>query len=132
MFVSSQKFVINGESYDSLARVIEFALKLSNSSIKAFYKDVRGLVLCSYECEGSTLYPFEPTVPVLVEQVKQYLSELTSEELTSMAGLEPEYAESTHLGWEVFHPLWYGDYKIDKYNLAAVIAIRPSWIVYGK
>lgn len=123
MFSSEQTFTINGDHNSALEKVLELAMTLSGTkTIESFYKDAR----------GSTEYPFKPTTKVLVEQISQYIDDLSAEEIWSLAGEEPDIDGTVRLGWEVFHPLWYGDNKIDKYELAAVIAVRPSWIVYGK
>ena len=133
MFSSEQTFTINGDNNESLKKVLQLALDLCGlKGIEAFYEDANGLVLCRYKCSGSTEYPFEATIPVLVEQINQYIKNLSSEDILRLAGEEPDNDGTVRLGWEVFHPLWYGDNEIDKYELAAVIAIRPSWIVYGK
>ena len=133
MFSSEQTFTINGEYDDALERVLKLAMELSGTkTIKSFYKDVRGLVFCDYKCSGSTEYPFEPTIKVLVEQINQYINNLSSEEILLLAGTEPDNDGTVVLGWEVFHPLWYGDNEIEKYELAAVFAVRPCWIIYGK
>lgn len=133
MFSSEQNFTINGEYDSALEKVLELAMTLSGTkTIKSFYKDKRGLVLCKYECNGATEYPFEPTIKVLVEQINQYIDSLSNEEILLLAGDEPDNDGTVVLGWEVFHPLWYGDNKIEKYEFAAVIAVRPCWIVYGK
>ena len=134
MFSSEQTLTINGDSNDALGKVLQLALDLcgGRKEIKAFYEDKNGLVLCKYECSGSTEYPFKATIPVLVEQINQYINNLSSENVLRLAGEEPDNDGTVRLGWEVFHPLWYGDNKIDKYELAAVIAVRPCWIVYGK
>lgn len=133
MFSSEQTFTINGDNDNFLEKVLKLALELSGTkAIKSFYKDVRGLVLCGYECKGATEYPFEPTVKVLVEQINQYISKLSSTEVFQLAGPEPDNDGTVRLGWEVFCPLWFGDNKIEKYEWEAVIAVRPCWIVYGK
>lgn len=133
MFSSEQTFTINGDNNETLEKVLQLALDLcGKKTIKAFYEDKNGLVLCKYECGGSTTYPFEATVPVLVEHINQYIKNLSSEDILRLAGMKPNNDGTVRLGWEVFHPLWYGDNVIDKYTLAAVIAVRPSWIVYGK
>ena len=54
------------------------------------------------------------------------------EDISRLAGEAPDNDGTVLLGWEVFHPLWYGENEIDKYELAAVLAVRPCWIVYGK
>lgn len=133
MFSSEQTFTINGDDNEALAKVLQLALDLCGwNGIKAFYEDKNGLVLCSYDCDGSTKYPFEATIPVLVEQINQYINNLSSEDILRLAGEEPDNDGTVILGWEVFCPLWYGENEIEKYELAAVIAIRPCWIVYGK
>lgn len=133
MFSSEQHFVINGEYDSMLEKVIDLALNLSDTkNIKSFYKDEKGLVLCSFEWDGSTSYPFVPTTKVLVEQIKQYISNLTDVEIFALAGPEPGVDGEVVLGWEVFCPLWYGDNKIEKYHWSAIIAVRPSWIIYAK
>ena len=133
MFSSEQTFTINGDNNKTLEKVLQLALDIcGRSKIKAFYEDENGLVLCSYECEGSTKYPFEPTIPVLVEQINQYIKNLSNENILRLAGEEPDNDGTVCLGWEVFHPLWYGENRIKKYELASIIAIRPCWIVYGK
>lgn len=133
MFSSEQTFTINGDNNQALEKVLQLALDLCGwKGIEAFYKDVNGLVLCGYKCSGSTEYPFEATVPVLVEQINLYIKNLSSEDILRLAGEEPDNDGTVRLGWEVFYPLWYGDNKINKYELAAVIAVRPCWIIYGK
>lgn len=133
MFSSEQTFTINGDSNESLKGVLKLALDISGwKEIEAFYEDKNGLVLCGYKCSGSTEYPFKATIPILVEQINQYINNLSSEDILRLAGEEPDDDGIVRLGWEVFHPLWYGDNEIDKYELAAVIAVRPCWIVYGK
>lgn len=132
MFSSKQKFNINGEDNESLAKALQLALDLSERTIEAFYEDKNGLVFCSYNCEGCTKYPFEATVPILVEHAAQYLTNLPIDDKLRLAGEEPDMDGGAYLGWEVFHPLWYGENELENYNLAAVIAVRPCWIVYGK
>lgn len=120
MFSSEQTFTINGEYDLALEKVLNLAMELSNTkAIKAFYKDKKGLVFCSYKCYGSTEYPFEPTIKVLVEQIKQYIDNLSSEEVRLLAGIAPDNDGTVVLGWEVFYPL-------QKYNLvekAAMMAV---------
>ena len=133
MFSSEQTFTINGDNNETLEKVLQLALDLYGwNGVKAFYEDKNGLVLCGCECSGSTKYPFEASIPVLVEHINQYIKNLSSEDVSRLAGLEPTYEGTVKLGWEVFHPLWYGENRIDKYTLAAVLAVRPCWIVYGK
>lgn len=133
MFSSEQTFTINGDNNEMLEKVLQLALDVCGwKGIKAFYEDKNGLVFCTYECNGSTKYPFEATVPVLVEQINQYIKKMSMEDVKRLAGTAPDNDGTVRLGWEVFHPLWYGENKIEKYELAAVLAIRPCWIVYGK
>ena len=133
MFNSEQTFTINGDNNVSLSKVLQLALDISGcKEIKAFYEDKNGLVLCAYECNGSTKYPFKATIPVLVEQINQYIESLSCEDIVRLAGGEPYMDGTVRLGWEVFHPLWYEENGIDKYELAAVLAVRPCWIIYGK
>ena len=133
MFSSEQTFTINGDNNEMLEKVLQLALDVCGwKGIKAFYEDKNGLVFCTYECNGSTKYPFEATVPVLVEQINQYIKKMSMEDVKKLAGTAPDNDGTVRLGWEVFHPLWYGENKIEKYELAAVLAIRPCWIVYGK
>jgi len=133
MFSSEQTFTINGDNNEALEKVLKLALELSGwKEFEAFYEDRNGLVLCAYECDGSTVYPFKAPIPLLVEQINRYIKKLSSEDILRLAGKEPDNDGIVRLGWEVFHPLWYGDNGIDKYELAAVIAVRPCWIVYGK
>lgn len=133
MFSSEQNFTINGDNDKALEKVLQLALDLCGwKEIKAFYEDKNGLVLCAYKCNGSTEYPFKATIPVLVEQINQYIDNLSNGDVLRLAGEEPDNDGTVRLGWEVFHPLWYGENEIDKYELSAVLAVRPSWIVYGK
>ena len=133
MFSSEQIFDINGDNNSNLEKVLRLALELSGcKKIEAFYEDANGLVLCDCECDGSTKYPFEATIPVLVEQINQYINKLSNEKVLRLAGPEPDNDGTVRLGWEVFCPLWYGKNEIVKYEECAVIAIRPSWIVYAK
>ena len=133
MFSSEQNFTINGDNDKALEKVLQLALDLCGwKGIEAFYEDKNGLVLCKYKCDGSTEYPFKATIPVLVEQINQYIDNLSNEDVLRLAGIEPDIDGTVRLGWEVFHPSWYGENKVDKYELAAVIAVRPCWIVYGK
>ena len=133
MFSSEQKFVINGDNDKSLEKVLELALELSDYiGIEAFYEDKKGLVFCFYECEGSTKYPFNPTIKVLVEHINQYIKGLSKEKIEELAGPCPDNDGTVKLGWEVFHPLWYGENEIENYDNAAILAVRPCWIIYGK
>ena len=132
MFSDLQTFTINGESKKALEEVLQLVIKLSGWEIKAFFKDKNGLVFCAYKCDGDTEYSFKPTIPVLVEQIYQYLDELDVEDIIRLAGEEPDIDGTIRLGWEVFHPLWYGENEIDKFNGNAIIAVRPCWIIYGK
>lgn len=132
MFSSEQTFTINGDNNKALEKVLELALTLSGREIEFFYEDINGLVLCSYECKGSTSYPFKATIPILIEQINQYIDNLSKEDILRLAGEEPNIDGSIRLGWEIFHPLWYGQNKIHQYELAAVIAVRPCWIIYDK
>ena len=133
MFSSEQTFTINGDDNKTLEKVLKLALELCEyNEIEAFYEDRNGLVLCAYKCSGSTEYPFKATVPVLVEHINQYIEKLSKEDIVRLAGKEPDNDGDVVLGWEVFHPLWYGENEILKYDLASVIAVRPCWIIYGK
>lgn len=132
MFSDLQTFTISGETKEDLQEVLQLAVKLSGWDIKAFFQDKNGLVFCCYKGNGDTEYPFKPTFPVLVEQIYQYLDDLDTEDIVRLAGGEPDIDGSVRLGWEVFHPLWYGENEIEKYNGNAVIAVRPCWVVYGK
>ena len=103
MFSSEQTFTINGDNDEALKKVLQLALDLSGwKGIKAFYEDVNGLVLCGYKCNGSIEYPFEATIPVLVEQINQYINNLSSEVIFRLAGEEPDNDGTVRLGWEVF------------------------------
>lgn len=133
MFSSEQTFTINGEDDSALEKVLALALELNGiKNVQSFYKDKKGLVFCWYKCDRSTEYPFTPTIKVLVEQINQYINNLSDEEILSLAGNAPDNDGTVILGWEVFYPLWYGENKIEKYELSAVLAVRPCWIVYGK
>ena len=133
MFSSEQNFTINGDDNKTLEKVLKLALDICEyNGIEAFYEDKNGLVLCAYECNGSTKYPFKATVPILVEHINQYIENLSGEDVLRLAGEEPDNDGDVVLGWEVFHPLRYGKNKILKYDYASVIAVRPCWIVYGK
>lgn len=133
MFSSEQTFTINGDNNESLERVLQLALDLcGRKTFKSFYEDKNGLVFCAYKCNHSTEYPFEATVKVLVEHINQYITNLSSEDIIRLAGDKPHDDGIVRLGWEVFHPLWYGDNEISKYDLSAELAVRPCWIVYDK
>lgn len=132
MFSSEQTFTINGDSNKELEKVLQLAFEICGENVRSFYEDENGLVLCGYDCSSSTNYPFKATIPILVEQINQYINNLSSEDIVRLAGKEPDNDGTVRLGWEVFHPLWYGENKIEKYELAAILAIRPCWIVYGK
>lgn len=133
IFSSEQKFTINGEDNKVLEKVLQLALEICGwKEIKAFYEDPNGLVFCAYTTNGATEYPFKATPAVLVEHINQYLDKLSDEDVLRLAGEAPDNDGDVILGWEVFHPLWYGENKINNYKLSAILAIRPCWIVYGK
>ena len=132
MFSSEQTFTINGDSDVELGKVLRLALDISGQEVKSFYEDPNGLVLCGYECDGSTKYPFKATIPILVEQIKQYINDLSSENVLNLAGEAPDVDGTVRLGWETFHPEWDGEDKIEKNVMAAILAIRPCWIIYAK
>lgn len=132
MFSDMQTFTINGDEDKTLEKVLKFAIDFSEFEVEAFFKDKKGLVFCAYECDDSIKYPFKPTPKVLVEQIKQYIKNLTDEEFIELAGPRPDNDGIVNFGWEVFHPLWYGENEIENYDNAAILAVRPCWIVYGK
>ena len=133
MFSSEQTFTINGDNNETLKKVLSLALDLCGwRKIEAFYEDKNGLVFCGYKCSGSIDYPFAATVPVLAEHVNEYIKNLSSEDILRLAGEKPDNDGIVRLGWEVFYPLWYGKNEIEKYESAAILAVRPCWIVYGK
>lgn len=140
MFSSEQKFIINGDSKDALEQVITLAMKLEDvKTVESFYYDENGiLVICDYmesELDDEIKYPFEPTTKVLVEQIYSYITTLKIESpelLIKLAGEEPDDDGDVVLGWEVFHPLWYGEHKIEPYGMNSFLAVKPCWIVYGK
>ena len=135
MFSSAQMFTINGCEDDDLEKVLELALELSGwGEVESFYEDKNGLVLCAYECEcdGSKVYPTTPTIPMLVEQINQYIKSLPQEDIIRVAGNRPSIDGIVELGWEVFHPLSYGKNKVENYELAGIIGVRPCWIIFSK
>ena len=133
MFSTEQHFTVNGEKKEDLEKVLNLALKLSgHKGIKSFYKDKNGLVLCWTDCDRATSYPFEATIPILSEQIMQYITSLPNDEILNLAGPCPDIDGTVRLGWEIFHPLWYGENELEKYEWAAMLAIRPSWIIYAK
>lgn len=132
MFSSEQNFTINGEDDKALEKVLELAFELSGDKIKSFYEDKNGLVFCWTEREKFKTYPFEPTIPVIVEQIKQYINKLLPDDVLRLAGDEPGVDGTVRLGWEVFYPLWYGENEIENYEMSSFLAVRPSWIVYAK
>ena len=133
IFSSEQKFTINGEDNQTLEKVLQLALEICGwKEIKAFYEDPNGLVFCAYGTNGTIEYQFKATPAVLVEHINQYLNKLSDEAILRLAGKAPDNDGDVVLGWEVFHPLWYGENKINDYKLSAILAIRPCWIVYGK
>ena len=138
IFSSEQKFTINGEDNKVLEKVLQLALEICGwKEIKAFYEDPNGLVFCAYStgtgAEGTTIeYPFKATPAILVEHINQYLDKLSDEAILRLAGEAPDNDGDVILGWEIFHPLWYGENKINNYKLSAILAVRPCWITYGK
>ncbi len=134
MFSSMQVLNINGDSDEALELALDFALKIAGrEKIKAFRKDPKGLAFYSVTVEsGTTEYPFPATTKVLVEQIKDYINNLSREEVFNLAGPCPDIDGSVELGWELFHPLWYGENALEKYDDWAFLAVRPSWIVYAK
>lgn len=135
IFSSEQKFTINGEDNKVLEKVLQLALEICGwKEIKAFYEDPNGLVFCAYGAgtEGTIEYPFKATPAILVEHINQYLDKLSDEAILRLAGEAPDNDGDVILGWEIFHPLWYGENKINNYKLSAILAVRPCWITYGK
>ena len=133
MFSTEQHFTINGEGQGALIKVLEFARSLGGwKQVTCFRCDENGLVFYSYENEDGTRYPFPPSDTVLAEHILSYIKSLSSEDILRLAGIEPNVDGSVRLGWEVFHPLWYGENKISKYDGTEILAVRPSWVVYAK
>lgn len=133
MFSCEQKFTINGCDDEVLEKVLDLALNICGwKEIKAFYEDKNGLVFYPYECDNTTKYPFKATIPILVEQINQYIANLSNEDLERLAGKIPDIDGIVELGWEVFYPLWYGKNEIEEYDEAAILAVRPCWIVFSK
>lgn len=137
MFSSEQTFTINGDNDNMLKKVLELALECCgwNSGINAFYKDINGLVFCPYKSthdDDVFEYLFKPTIPVIIEQIKDYINNLFPDEIIRLAGPEPDIDGTVNLGWELFYPLWFGPNKIENYKQSAILAVRPCWIVYAK
>ena len=138
MFSSEQTFTINGDDDNMLQKVLELALECCGwkGEINAFYEDINGLVFCPYKSKYDKddvfEYPFKPTIPVIVEQIKQYINNLSTDEIIRLAGLEPCIDGTVNLGWELFHPLWFGPNEIENYKQSAILAVRPCWIIYAK
>lgn len=132
MFSSEQKFVIDGETDSNLAKVIQLVFDISGEKkIKSFYNDKNGLVFCTSEEDGNK-YPFEPTVTVLVEQINQYIKNLSQEDIKRLAGYEPGIDGTVVLGWEVFCPTYGGTEDLENHKWSELFAVRPKWIVYAK
>lgn len=134
MFSSMQILNINGDSDEALELALDFALKIAGrEKIKAFRKDPKGLAFyCRAGKSNTTEYPFPATTKVLVEQIKDYIKNLSREELFNFAGPCPDIDGSVELGWELFYPLWYGRNELEEYDGLEILAVRPSWIVYAK
>jgi hypothetical protein len=137
MFSTMQNFVINGDNYDSLKKVIDFALAISGDTIKCYRREAEGLMFCDRKITEEVYYPFNPSPELLAEQVKEYIGRLSDEEILAMAGKRPAVDGAVILGWEVFYPLWCettltARNSIKNYRDNEVIAVRPSWIVYAK
>ena len=132
MFSSLQNFTVNGDDYKDLEKVLDLVFDLSESDVKAFYEDKNGLVFCAYKDDRNISYPFKPNNVVLAEQIKQYIDNLSYEDIVRLAGEEPDDDGDVLLGWELFHPLWYGKDYIELWDDDDIIAVRPCWIVYGK
>lgn len=131
MFSSCQIFAVNGDNDKDLEKAIQLALDLSEDEINSFKIDEDGLHLSwTDDIKDYTNYPFKPTTKVIVEHYKNYLSKI--EDIEKLIGEEPDIDGSIHLGWKVFHPLWYGEYKVNDYTLYDIIVIKPDWIIYGK
>lgn len=132
MFNSLQTFTINGDDNKVLEKVLQCAFEICGESVESFYEDKNGLVFCSHCYGDSTKYPFKATIPILVEQINQYINNLSNEDILRLAGKEPYSDGTVELGWEIFYPLWYGENEIERYEDEAILAVRPHWIVYGK
>ena len=139
MFSSEQKFAVNGDDKEDLIKVIKLAMELNDiSEVKSFFIDKNGcLVICSYKDNDAdeVKYPFNPSPVVLAEQIYNYIYTIKlerPEQITALAGKEPDNDGSVDLGWEVFAPSWYGEYEIRPYHQNAFLAVKPCWIIYGK
>lgn len=78
-----------------------------------------------FKGDDLTPYPFEVSVPILVEQIKQYIENCSQEDIIRLAGEEPDNDGIVNLGWEVFCPLWYDHDKIVNYDFSMILAVRP-------
>lgn len=131
MFSSEQTFIIDGDNDENLTKVIQLIFDISKDKVESFYQDAKGLVFCYNEKDGNT-YPFEPTIAVLVEQIKQYIKNLSQEDVERLAGYAPCVDGTIVLGWEVFCPKYYGTENLENHKWSELFAVRPKWIAYAK
>ena len=136
MFSSEQRLIINGEGTRDLQKALKFILDYADTTVKSFYYDEHGwLVFCNWYAEGKgeQKYPFEVTVPILVEQIEQYLKNPPKQAIELM-GYAQDIDGSIYEGWELFAADWRSNSpeEIEPYELNALFAVRPAWIYYAK
>ena len=137
MFSSEQRLIINGEGREDLQKALEFILDYADTTVKSFFYDEHGwLVFCDWyddEEEREQKYPFEATVPILVEQIEQYLKNPPKQAIELMGDAQ-DIDGSIYKGWELFAADWRSNSpeEIEPYELNALFAVRPCWIYYAK
>lgn len=128
--MSISHFSITGVTKQDLIDTCTF-LMTQFSDIESMALDSKKRILIFYENNDmGKPFPMKVTPVILAEIIQQFLEETPKAEFDkTLSGYEEDYDRA----WELFTPDWYSDnHGIEDYDLAAVLACRPTTVEYGK
>lgn len=124
-----------------MTKYIAAAIRLLDGNIKGYKIDKMDksgapvLLFMSYGDDAKE-YPFPinaDNAEVLAAHIRNYISQLTDEDLKAFHCEPTGYEEDYEIGFEIFTPDWYSDeYGIDDYDESVLLAVKPKFIEYGK
>ena len=130
---------IKGTDLDTMFDIIAIYLKKTNMQITSFQftkkaqTDKKILVFCTCNPENSTPYPLKPTIPILKEHARQYLSDYCIDHIQEFFKEDLYISDSDEIGYEIFTPDWYSDeHGLSDYSIFQILAVQPILIQNGK
>ena len=134
MLSSEQIFDMTCESKQQLIEIMTFLLKYAGKNVNDFYvADDKTLVFCHNYTQMKSKYPFTPSPTVLAEQITEHMNTMRPEYYNSLIGIAPSIDGDVCDGYRIFCPhSEMPEHTIKPYNMNAIFAVRPYWIIYAK